>query len=123
MKPLTVWYDGACPICSREIALLKRLDWRRDIDFVDLTGPGGSCPLDRGEMLARLHVLDDGRMISGAEAFAALWRRIPLLSPLGRAARNPTVLRWLEKLYLVFLRRRSARRPADPLPPSHQAQA
>ena len=24
--PLTVFYDGACPICAREMALMKRLD-------------------------------------------------------------------------------------------------
>jgi len=25
---LTVWYDGACPLCLREIALMRRLDGR-----------------------------------------------------------------------------------------------
>ena len=23
---LTVWYDGGCPLCLREIALMRRLD-------------------------------------------------------------------------------------------------
>ncbi len=33
---LTVWYDGSCPLCRREIALMRRLDWRRRIDFIDM---------------------------------------------------------------------------------------
>ena len=43
-------------------------------------------------------------MLSGAAAFAAMWRVLPLLRPLGLAARNPLVLRVLEKLYVRFLR-------------------
>lgn len=42
--------------------------------------------------------------MSGAEAFAAMWRAIPSLAPLGRLARNRHVLAVLERLYLVFLR-------------------
>ena len=37
-------------------------------------------------------------------AFAAMWRAIPLLRPLGQMARNRLVLSLLERLYLRFLR-------------------
>ena len=43
-------------------------------------------------------------MLSGAAAFAAMWRAIPLLRSLGLAARNETVLTLLERLYVAFLR-------------------
>ena len=43
-------------------------------------------------------------MLSGAAAFAAMWRAIPRLRPLGIAARNPVVLAGLERLYGLFLR-------------------
>lgn len=43
-------------------------------------------------------------MLSGAAAFAAMWRAIPLLKPLGWAARNPLILALLERLYIRFLR-------------------
>ena len=34
MNRLNVWYDGDCPLCRREIALVRRLDKRGAIEFV-----------------------------------------------------------------------------------------
>ena len=56
---LEVWYDGACPLCTREIALMRRLDRRGAIDFVDVSTPGGSCPIDRKALLERFHARED----------------------------------------------------------------
>ena len=106
MSRLTVWHDGDCPLCRREIALMRRLDRRGAIDFVDATDGDASCPIDRGALLARFHAREDGQMLSGAAAFAAMWRAIPLLRPLGLAARNPLVLAVLERTYRLFLRAR-----------------
>lgn len=62
------------------------------------------CPIDRRELLARFHVRDNGKLLSGASAFAAVWRVIPLLRPIGLLARVPIVLAALERAYLAFLR-------------------
>lgn len=105
MSVVTVWYDSQCPLCRREIAAMRRLDRRGRITFVDLHGDG-TCPRDRGEMLARFHAQEDGEMHQGAAAFAAMWRQIPLLRPLGLAARNRLVLAALEGAYRGFLRLR-----------------
>jgi predicted DCC family thiol-disulfide oxidoreductase YuxK len=100
-----VWYDGACPLCLREIALMRRLDRRGAITFVDVAaGADPSCPIDRAQLLARFHAEEDGVVHSGAAAFAAMWRAIPLLRPLGLAARNRTILALLEAAYIRFLR-------------------
>lgn len=102
--PLTVWFDGGCPLCIREIALMRRLDRRGRIQFVDLGGDG-SCPIDRAALLARFHTREgEGPLLSGAAAFAAMWRAIPLLRPLGLAARWRPALNALEALYVAFLR-------------------
>jgi predicted DCC family thiol-disulfide oxidoreductase YuxK len=103
MAKVTIWYDGACPLCIREIAVMRRLDWRRMIDFHDVAPPDAICPVDRQLLLERFHASEDGVMLSGAAAFAAMWRAIPLLRPLGWAARNPVILRLLERLYIRFL--------------------
>jgi predicted DCC family thiol-disulfide oxidoreductase YuxK len=84
---------------------MRRLDRRDAIQFVDVAqGDDASCPLDRDALLARFHASEDGRLLSGAAAFAAMWRAIPLLRPLGLAARAPMVLAGLEAAYRVFLR-------------------
>jgi predicted DCC family thiol-disulfide oxidoreductase YuxK len=105
---VTVWYDGSCPLCSREIALMRRLDRRGAIHFVDLSDQGSTCPVARAALLQRFHAREGNVLLSGAAAFAAMWRAIPLLRPLGLAARNARVLRLLERLYLAFLRIRPA---------------
>lgn len=106
MTSLTMWHDGACPLCRREIALMRRLDRRGAIVFVDAADPATACPPNRAALLSRFHAREDGRMLSGAAAFAAMWRAIPVLRPIGLAARNDAVLALLEVTYRLFLRAR-----------------
>ncbi|WP_126177149.1 thiol-disulfide oxidoreductase DCC family protein [Tsuneonella rigui] len=102
---LTVWWDGSCPLCRREVRLMRKLDRRGRIRFIDAaSAPVAHCSVDRRKLLGRFHALQDGQMLSGAAAFAAVWRTIPVLRPLGLVARNPMILAALEKLYLTFLR-------------------
>lgn len=83
---------------------MRRLDRRRTIDFVDVAVSGShECPIDRRVLLTRFHAREDGRLLSGAAAFAAMWRAIPVLRPLGLAARNSAILAMLERLYRGFL--------------------
>lgn len=103
---LSVWYDGACPLCRREIRLMQWLDWRDAIRFTDIAGAGAGsldCSVDTRDLASRLHAREDSEMLDGAAAFAAMWRAIPVLRPLGLAARNPVVLAVLERLYGGFL--------------------
>ncbi len=83
---------------------MRLLDKRKQIVFVDLADGEINCPIDRELLLSRLHAFENGKMVSGAAAFAAMWRAIPMLRPLGLIARSPFVLRILERLYLFFLR-------------------
>jgi hypothetical protein len=43
-------------------------------------------------------------LLHGAAAFAAMWRAIPALRPLGQAARFPPLSWLLERAYRGFLR-------------------
>ena len=108
MSSLRVWFDGDCPLCRREIALMQRLDSRKQIEFIDMATGQGACPIDRSDLLARFHAMENGQMLSGAAAFAAMWRVIPVLKPLGFLARNRLVLAFLEWIYLGFLKVRPA---------------
>lgn len=86
---LTVYYDGACPLCSREIAMLRRQDHHGRFEFIDLTAPGfdaAALGRDRAAMQASLHAQDAlGHWHLGADAVRALYRRTryaPLIAPL-----------------------------------------
>lgn len=85
---------------------MRKLDTARAISFIDATSQTSLCPLNPAELLQRFHAEENGKLLSGAAAFAAMWRAIPVLRPLGLAARNGMVLALLEKLYTVFLRHR-----------------
>ena len=109
VSSVTVWYDGACPLCIREIALMRRLDKRGAIQFVDVAPESAACPIERALLLARFHAQEPGGpILSGAAAFAAMWRAIPILRPLGLLARNGMVLAVLERVYIAFLKVRPA---------------
>ena len=84
---------------------MRRLDRRDAIEFVDVAdGRTASCPVDRAQLLARFHASEDDVILSGAAAFAAMWRAIPALRPLGLLARSPIVLGLLERGYGAFLK-------------------
>lgn len=100
---VTVWYDSECPLCVREIRLMRRLDRRQAIDFVSIQ-EGAGCPISTDELLQRFHARErGGPLVSGAAAFAAMWRAIPVLRPLGLLARFRPALWTLERLYRGFL--------------------
>ena len=93
----TVIYNGACPICSREIAGYRSHAARHDlpIRFTDLN----SADLARWDLTAdqaarRLYVEQDGQLLSGVPAFALLWARMPGFRWLARLVRLPGV-RWV----------------------------
>lgn len=108
---LTVLYDGACPLCRREIGLYQDLTPRRPLEFRDISDAATPLPADlpaglpRSELLARFHVQHaDGRIESGARAFIALWERLPYWRWLARFGRLPGMASLMEVAYRGFLR-------------------
>lgn len=85
---MTVIYNDACPICSREVDLYRREAEARglDIAFAGLTRSDlAAYGLDPESAARRFHVLGaDGRLVSGADAFFLLWRRLPRWAWLAR---------------------------------------
>jgi predicted DCC family thiol-disulfide oxidoreductase YuxK len=108
---LTVLYDGACPLCRREIGVYQGLAPTQPLEFRDISDPAAPLPADlpagltRSGLLARFHVQHgDGRIESGAHAFIALWERLPYWRWLARLGRLPGVASLMELAYRGFLR-------------------
>ena len=102
---LTVYYDGSCPLCRREIGFYRRRATADAIEWVDV-----STPADLGDGLncttamARFHVREaGGRLHGGGIAFAILWRHIPGWRWLGRVGSVPPLSWLLELGYRAFL--------------------
>jgi predicted DCC family thiol-disulfide oxidoreductase YuxK len=82
---LQVYYDGLCPLCSREISLYRRRAASEGVegrlDFVDIMAPGfvaAKFGLDPVEVQKLFHVrTESGALLSGVGAFAEIWKVIP----------------------------------------------
>lgn len=107
---LTVLYDGACPLCRREMAVyqgLQPVHPGQTVNFSDVSRSDCAVPLggERSEYLARFHVQRaDGQLLSGASAFVALWAALPGWRYLAMVARLPGATLALELVYRAFLR-------------------
>ena len=73
----TVYYDGACPLCRGEMALLMQRNAAGLLDFVDIAAPGfDAAPLGASldAMLQQMHVRRrDGGWLVGIPAFEVIY--------------------------------------------------
>lgn len=104
-----VFYDGECPLCRREIALLRRLDRRGSIAFTDIAGPTfdpTSLGRSREELMARIHGrLADGTWVEGVEVFRQLYAAVGFAG-LVAISRVPPLAPLLDVSYRWFARNR-----------------
>jgi predicted DCC family thiol-disulfide oxidoreductase YuxK len=122
---LTLYYDGGCPVCTREIGFYQRRRGAERIRWVNLSQCEDSdlgADLSRDDAYVRLHARrPDGQLVSGARAFAAMWQALPAFHLAGRIAALPGMVQTLEWAYRGFLKvRRLWRKDAAvcPLPGS-----
>lgn len=106
--PLSVWYDGDCPVCRQEVALYSRIDRNQLITWIDIVAlTDGELPSGktREELLGRFHArVADGPWQIGVDAFAAIWQRLPVLNWFAFVFRLPIIRQIVQVAYLGFLR-------------------
>ena len=107
--PLTVFYDGACPICAREMALMKRLARTQRLTLLDFSLAGfdaAPAGLAVADLSAVIHAQwADGTVITGVEVFRAIWEAVGL-GFLARLSRLALVAPLMMKAYAWFARNR-----------------
>jgi len=76
---MKVYFNNSCKICRAEIDLYKK-EHINEIEWVDITDnelAKKETSKNGKELLRRLHVKENEKVIQGAEAFLALWKKIP----------------------------------------------
>ena len=76
---MKVYFNNSCKICKAEIDLYKK-EKIQEIEWVDITNnelAKKETSRNSKELLRRLHVKENEKVIEGAEAFLALWKKMP----------------------------------------------
>lgn len=89
-KPnLRVLYNDTCPICSREIGLYARAAGD-NVEFCPLNS-AASFGLDTDSAARQLHVVQNGQLLAGLDAFIALWASLRGWRWAARIAQRPII--------------------------------
>ncbi|MGA6097274.1 thiol-disulfide oxidoreductase DCC family protein [Stutzerimonas marianensis] len=95
--PLTLFVDGACPLCAREIAWLRRHADPARLQLVDINDPDFAVEgRSTDQLRAKLHALSaNGQWLTGLDATYWSWRAAGLhtwAAPLGWRPLRPLLL-------------------------------
>ena len=105
-----VFFDGECPLCKREIDMVRRLDAGAGrVDLVDLALPDFDATaygLDQTTIEERSHgMLPDGTIVEGVDVFIHLYEALDR-GWIVRIAHVGLVRAVLDRLYTWFARNR-----------------
>ena len=104
-----VFYDGACPLCLREINMLRRRDHRARIRFTDIAADGfdaDAVGVTWDALMERIHGrLPDGTLIEGVEVLRRLYAAAGF-APIVTLSRTPGVAQLLNFAYHLFAKNR-----------------
>lgn len=81
VKKLTIFYDGACHLCHREVShYLKKdkLHYLIPIDIASSEFRASDYGLDEDAVNLHMHAMDeDGQIFVGVDCFMEIWKRLP----------------------------------------------
>lgn len=106
---IEMFFDGACPLCKREVDLIRRRDHDQKIVFTDISAPDFEAEAlgkSHDELMAEIHGrLPDGTWLRGVEVFRRVYEAIGFRS-LVRLSRLPGISLALDVGYGLFARNR-----------------
>lgn len=113
MRPsnaFTLFYDGDCPLCRREIAWLRQRDGQHRIQFQNIHDDQfdpSHYALSKAELLDYIHGIEaNGQLIKGVDVFIRLYTLVGLswlVAPLRWRLTRPL----FNQLYIQFARHRT----------------
>ena len=111
---IKVFFNNSCSICRLEINHYKKIS-ESNLEWIDITNNDDALKITsktQEELLRRLHVIDNGKVIGGAKAFIIIWSKIPkykFLSKLFSIKPFFLIFHYIYEFvaYLLFLKNKS----------------
>tara|TARA_B100001029_G_scaffold28285_1_gene20629 strand:- start:485 stop:835 length:351 start_codon:yes stop_codon:yes gene_type:complete len=111
---IKVFFNNSCNVCRLEINHYKKIS-DSNLEWIDITDNEEAIKLtskSQKELLRRLHVIDDGKVVGGAKAFIIIWSKIPkyqFLSKLFSMKPLFIIFHYLYEIvaYLLFLKNKN----------------
>ena len=76
---IKVFFNNSCSVCRLEINHYKKIS-DSNLEWIYITNNNDALKITsktQEELLRRLHVIDNGKVIGGAKAFIIIWSKIP----------------------------------------------
>lgn len=103
---MTVFYDGQCGLCSKEINYYQKIAPKNQFEWVDITtdpAPFTALGYTVEEGLKALHVQDNyGEIHTAIAAFIQIWRKLPRFKYLAAFINLPIIFSITSFVYKKF---------------------
>ena len=98
-----VFFNNSCNICRAEINHYKKYS-NKDIEWVDVTNNKEAQQITSKsyeQLLRRMHIIQDNKLIEGAEVFLIIWKNIPKYNFLYKLFNNKPMFFLLKIFYEI----------------------
>jgi len=98
-----VFFNNSCNICRAEINHYKKHS-NESIEWVDVTDNKEAQQITSKsykQLLRRMHIIQDGKLIEGAEVFLIIWKNIPKYNFLYKLFKNKPMFFLLKIFYEI----------------------
>ena len=107
---LTIFFDGDCPLCKREVDFLQSRNTKNYLKFIDINGSDFGLELKYGitykQAMERIHALkSDGSLIKDIEVFQEAYSLIGL-GWIYAPTKLPIIDKLIELIYMIWAKNR-----------------
>ncbi len=103
---LKVFFDGLCPVCSKEIDIYRHKDKNNLIDFIDITTDAFNPDiegLNPEQVMKVFHVkTSQGDVITGVDGFVEIWKTLGIFKPLQQMTQWRLTRPFFDLGYVIF---------------------
>lgn len=109
IRPI-VFYDGACPLCKKEIKHYIRIDQDNNIDWIDVSTDTvllKQYNITYTDAMKKLHVIElNGKTKIGIDAFLTIWKFLPYYKNVAKVVTFFHMQKPMAWIYDVFAKQR-----------------